>query len=279
MLLELLRIKQWYKNLLVFLPLVFAGLIFNDQSILLTLLGFTALCLLSSSNYILNDILDIEKDKQHLEKSLRPLASNQISILSASLISLLCASMALTISIFLSLQFFYVLLALFFLTQLYSVYFKNEIFLDIIFISINFVLRAISGAFILDVRLSPWLIVCTFFLSLFIALGKRKADLNFLKDKSFLHKKVLSEYTPEITNTLLIISTTSLMMSYSLYSFLSIYPHLIYTLPFSLYVILRYFYLIENDSMISRNPEYFYKDKRLLIGIILWIIAVILFIY
>jgi 4-hydroxybenzoate polyprenyltransferase len=279
MLLELLRVKQYYKNLLVFLPLLFAGLFFDDLSLLLSLLGFISLCLMSSANYILNDILDREKDKFHPEKSLRPVCSGKISVFSASVIALVCASISLTIGILLSAQFFYILLIIFILTQLYSLYFKNEIFLDILFISINFVLRAVSGSYILGVRISPWLIVCTFFLSLLIALGKRKSDYNLLKIISFQHKKVLLDYTPELTNTLLIISTTSLMMSYSLYSFLSIYPHLIYTLPLALYVILRYFYLIENNSIIARQPERFYTDVKLLLGIILWLIAVVVIMY
>ena len=223
--------------------------------------------------------MDKDKDKFHPEKSLRPICSGKISIFSASVISLICASIGLTIGILLSTQFFYILLLIFFLTLLYSIFFKNEIFVDILFISINFVLRAVSGSYILDVRISPWLIVCTFFLSLFLALGKRKSDFELLKDNSVHHKKVLLDYTPELTNTLLIISTTSLMMSYSLYSFLSIYPHLIYTLPLAMYVILRYFYLIENSSIIARQPERFFTDKKLLIGIILWLVAVIIIMY
>jgi len=233
---------------------------------------------MSSSNYILNDIIDVEKDKIHPQKKARPLAAGEITVRKAGFIAALLAICSLSIGIALSPAFFYILLTFFFLTQLYSLYFKQELFLDLMCIATNFVLRAIGGAYILGVRLSPWLIVCTFFLSLFIAVGKRKADAMLLQNKASEHKKVLSEYTPQLTNTLLIISTTALLMSYSLYSFLSIYPHLIYTLPLAMYVILRYFFLIETASIIALQPEYFYQDRKLVLGILLWCMSVIILI-
>lgn len=279
MLFSLFRVQQWYKNLLIFLPLVFAGLLFDAQSIVLTFLGFCALCAMSSTNYILNDILDREKDKIHSEKKNRPLAAGKISLVSATLLAMILAVFSLGIAFFLSEIFFVLLLIFFFLTQLYSLYFKEEVFADSIFISTNFVLRAMAGSFILDVRLSPWLIFCTFFLSLFLVVGKRKADLAFLQEKAKHHKKVLQQYEEKITNTFLSISTTALLLSYSLYSFLSIYPQLIYSIPFALYVILRYFYLIETQSEIARHPELFWEDTRLLLGIILWTILVLFLMY
>ncbi len=279
MLTSLFRVKQWYKNLVVFLPLFFVGLATDINSIILTFIGFLALCLMSSSNYILNDIIDIKKDKSHPEKKLRPLPSGKLSITLAGTIALFLATISQIIAIKLSLDFFYIILIFFFLTQSYSLFLKKELFVDIILISTNFVLRAISGAYILDVRVSPWLVICTFFLALFIATGKRKADNSYLKEKASKHKQVLLSYTPSLTNALMILSTGLLILSYSLYSFLSIYPNLIYALPFSLYVILRYYYLIESHSTIARNPELFYKDKRLVLGILLWTISVFTLIY
>ncbi len=276
---QLFRVQQWYKNLLIFLPLVFAGLITNSFDMFLTILGFLALCCMSSANYILNDILDKEKDRIHPEKKFRPIASGQISIPSAGMCALVLAIISLVIAISLSQVFFLIVLVFFFLTQAYSLYFKKEIFADIIFISVNFVLRAMSGAFILNVRLSPWLIVCTFFLSLFLVLGKRKADLVFLGKNAEKHKESLALYSPQIINTLMSIATVSLLLSYTLYSFLSIYPLLIYSLPFALYVILRYFFLVETNSSIARKPEEFYKDIQLVIGIVLWICTVLIVMY
>ena len=276
---QLFRVQQWYKNLVIFLPLLFAGLLGDIHSILLTSLGFLALCAMSSANYILNDILDKTKDQLHPEKKKRPIASEEISILSAALIAFILAAAALGLAFLLSEMFFVLLLMFFFLTQIYSFYLKEELFVDIMCISTNFVLRAMAGSFILDVRLSPWLIICTFFLSFFIAVGKRKADLSLLKAKAAQHKKVLQDYEENITNTLMIIATTALLMSYSLYSFLSVYPQLIYSLPFALYVILRYFYICETNPSIARHPEQFYKDKSLVCGIISWLFIIIFLMY
>ena len=279
MLFQLLRVRQWYKNTLIFLPLVFAGLITDISSVVLSVIGFVALCLMSSTNYIVNDIVDRDKDKIHPEKCQRPIAAGKISISAATTIAMVCATLALILAFVLAQQFFVILLIFFGLTQVYSLFLKNEVFLDIIAISTNFVLRAVSGVFLLDVRLSPWLIICPFFLGLFIASGKRYADISLLKEKSHEHKKVLAQYSPEIARTLIILSTALLILSYSLYSFLSVYPHLIYTIPIALYLILRYYYLIESHSPIARHPEHCYKDKRLVAGIIAWTIAVFILIY
>ena len=279
MIFRLLRMHQWYKNLVIFLPLVFVGLATDISAIILTTLGFFALCLISSANYILNDIVDIESDKHHPEKIKRPLASGRIGIWSAALISMALATSSLILGYALAEKFFAMILFLFILTTSYTLFLKKEIFLDIIIISTNFVLRAVSGAYILDVRVSPWLILCTFFLAFFIAVGKRRSDSHILRNKLSLHKPVLKQYTLPITNTLLIIATSLLIMSYALYSFLSIYPNLIYTIPFSFYVILRYYYLIETHSDIARSPSKFYKDLPLVLGILVWLMVVFSLIY
>ncbi|MBI5797590.1 UbiA prenyltransferase family protein [Candidatus Woesearchaeota archaeon] len=279
MLIQLFRVRQWYKNLLVFLPLVFVGLATDEKSILLSILAFFALCMMSSVNYIINDIIDREKDKVHPEKKERPLASGKISLWTAGTLAGILAVVSLSIGIVLSFSFFLILLLFFFLTLLYSVYFKEELFADTLFIAVNFVLRAAAGAYVLHVRISPWLIVCTFFLSFFIAVGKRRAEYKFLEEKAPVHKKVLASYGENITGMLMAVATTALLMSYSLYSFLSVYPHLIYTLPFAFYVILRYLFLVESASVIARSPEYFYKDTRLITGIALWCLAVLVVIY
>jgi len=271
--------RQWYKNLIIFLPLFFVGLATNGKSFFLVTLGFVALCLMSSANYILNDIADKEKDKVHPEKKYRPLASGKISMWTAGVLAAFCATLSISLASFLSENFFYLLLLFFFLTQLYSFALKNELFVDVILISVNFVLRAVGGAYILDVRVSPWLIVCTFFLALFLAVGKRRAESILLKGKAAMHRTVLDQYTPSLTNALMLVSTALLLLSYSLYSFLSIYPALIYTLPFSFYVVFRYYFLVESGSPIAEKLELLYTDKRLVLGIMLWIAAVSSFIY
>ena len=273
--LELLRVKQYYKNLIIFLALIFLGKEITLETIILTFIGFITLCLISSSNYIINDILDKEKDKLHPKKCNRPIASNYYSTTYAGIIAIITAIASLSISFFISEKFFLLILAIFFLTLFYSLKLKEEIFLDITLISTNFVIRAISGIIIINARLSPWLILCTFFLSFLLATGKRINEFNYSKD----HKVVLKSYTKNLLDKLLIIATTILILSYSLYSFLSIYPLLIYTIPIPTYIILRYLYLIESNSNIPGELENFYKDKQLVISLIIWLIitAIIIF--
>ena len=265
MLLGLLRVKQYYKNLLVFIAVVFAGLVFDLNAVLLSCLGFVALCLVSSSNYILNDYVNIEEDRKHKEKRKRPLPSGKISPGLALFVAAVLVILSLILAISLSTNFFYLVILMFFLTQLYTLFFRKELFLDILFISINFVIRAVAGAVILDVRISPWLILCTFFLSLFIAAGKRSAEV-----KSGVKRSVLKMYDERLVSALLIITSTLLFVSYGMYSFLSVYPYMIFTVPFAFYVILRYLYLIYSGSEIAMKSELFYKDFRLLLGILVW---------
>lgn len=283
--LNLIRIKQWYKNLVIFIPLFFAQEIFAIGGLEKTLIGFFALCFISSVNYILNDILDLKKDKIHPEKRHRPLASGNLSVNKAIILMIFLLFSSMILSINLSSYFLLVILTLFFSTLFYSIILKNILFLDVILISFNFVLRIIAGIYVLIINNqpwitpSPWLIFCPFFLSLFLSIGKRHGDLIILKDKAGEHKKVLKEYSPELTKPLIIITATLLIISYSFYSFLSVYHSLIYTLPIALYLIFRYLYLIEKGSVITRHPEQAIKDMPLVIGALIWVLLTFILIY
>lgn len=277
---KIARPQQWYKNLLVFLPLVFVGRLFNLQSIKLTIIAFISLCAISSANYIINDFIDLEKDKHHPEKKTRPLAAGTLK----KTYAIIEAGFMLVAALWLAFKFpnklfFMSVIALFVITQAYSIFLKKQLFADILSIGANFVIRASAGTFALDVKNSPWLILCTFFLSLYLSVGKRAAEFSFLGNEAKNHRETLLYYTKEITQPLLIISTTLLITAYSLYSFLSERNSLLYTLPFALYVIFRYFYLIEIGSEIARHPEKAFKDKNMLIGIILWGITTLLLLY
>ena len=277
--LALLRVKQWYKNLLVFLALFFVGHLFYWPELFLTVLGFFALSFVSSANYIFNDLIDLKKDRLHPEKKLRPLAAGRISKGAAVVIALVLALAGIAISLYLGLHFFLIVVAMIALTQLYSFFLKNIVFADILTIGVLFVLRAISGGFIIDVKTSPWLILCPFFLSLFLSTGKRHSDLQLLKEKAGSTRKVLQYYNQGLTNSLIIISTTLLIMSYALYSFLSEHDNLLYTLPFALFVVFRYYYLINCGSEIARHPEKIIKDKQMMVGVVLWLLITGLLIY
>ncbi len=270
---NLLRVRQWYKNLVVFLALFFSANLFDGSLFLTTLLAFFALCFVSSAGYILNDIADRHQDRFHPEKKLRPLAAGKISLLIAVLLVVLLFIAGSLIAFILGASFFYIVLALFLLSLLYTFVLKKIVFADILTIASLFVLRAVSGAVAINVTISPWLVLCPFFLSLFLSVGKRHAELHLLQEKASATRKVLGEYTHELTDSLMGISTTLLVISYALYSFLSEYNYLLYTLPFALFVMFRFYYLINSGSAIARHAERVIKDWPMVVGIILWVLA------
>jgi len=278
MFLDLIRGRQYYKNLLVFLALIFTGSALNFYSVSLAVAGFVALCLISSTNYILNDIFDIKRDRVHPEKKKRPIASGKVSIFWATVLAMIFAVISLVIAFFVSYGFFILVILFFLFTQFYTLYLKNQVFLDIIAIAINFAIRAISGAIILSVVISPWMVVCAFFLSLFLATAKRKGDLVFLGKEAKKHKRVLQFYSVSLLDKMLLIIVTLLIASYSFYSFFSAYPMLV-TLPVVFYALLRYLYLVESESAIVRKPELFLKDNGLLISSLIWVFLCIFLIY
>ncbi len=278
--LRLMRVRQWYKNLVIFLAIFFAGRFFNVDELYLTFLGFLSLSFISSMNYIVNDFTDLKKDRSHPEKKDRPLASGEVGSFSAVFLILVLAIAGFLMAWNLGNLFFYSILSFFVLAQLYNFIFRNVVFADILVIACLFVIRALSGVFVINLEeVSPWLILCPFFLSLFLSIGKRHSDLYLLKENASKTRKVLSVYNFELTSPLMVIVTTLLISSYALYSFMSDYQNLIYTLPFALFVVFRYFYLINIGSVIARHPEKVIKDKQMLIGILLWVLVTGVLIY
>ncbi len=275
-LLNLLRVRQWYKNLVILLALIFGGLILDLGSWAFMLLGFFSLCLISSANYIINDIIDRDKDRLHPEKKNRPIASGKISLFEAALIAAILIIGGFSIAYLLSINFTLLAIGLFTLNQVYSFFLKNEPFADILAISTNFVIRAVSGSVLINLSISPWLVLCTFFLALFLGSAKRHSEVLLLKESAAYHRPVLKYYTIGLTNALMTISASLLMLSYSLYSLLSQHKMLMLSMPFALYVIIRYYSLAENGSPIGRNTELAIRDKGLVIGSLLWILVAIM---
>lgn len=276
---RLIRPVQWYKNLLIFLPIFFMEQILSPESLLVTFLGFAALCLISSANYIINDIVDHKKDRLHPEKKGRPIASGKIkpyegAILTASLIA---ASVA--ISLTLNAQFLLIVATLFVLTQAYSFFLKKIVIADIMMISLNFVIRAVAGTVILQVETTPWLLICPFFFAMFLATGKRYSDLILLGKKAKRHRKALAHYSPAILQMLIISNTTLLLISYALFSFQRERQSLVLTLPFVIYATYEYARLIYSGSDISRQPHKAIKSRRLVITAAAWLIVTTSLIY
>jgi 4-hydroxybenzoate polyprenyltransferase len=276
--LKLIRVRQWYKNLVIFLPIFFVGKLFDLPSLEAVFIGFVALCFISSANYVLNDIIDRDKDRIHPEKKFRPLASKKVTLIEGWMLFVVMLALGLGVAYTLGILFALTGFALFALTVLYSLWLKNEPVIDVLMIAINFVIRAVSGVFILQVSVSPWLILCPFFAALLLAIGKREADLRFMKGNASNHRAVLKDYSLEMTNTLMIVTTTCLIIAYSLYSFTKTSWMLI-TVPFAVYSIFRYYQLVNSGSEISRHPEKVYKDYRIVITVLLWGIITFLIFY
>ena len=276
---NLIRVRQWYKNLVVFLAIFFSANILNTNQLYLTIIAFFSLSLVSSFGYVINDLVDLKKDKLHPEKKQRPLASGKVSKPVAIILSLLVLAIGIYLAAVLGPYFLYSAIGLVVLTQIYTLFLKNILIADVLTIATLFVIRAVAGAFAIEVEISPWLILVPFFLAIFLAVGKRHADVLLLKKKASSTREVLKNYSYELTNSLMIISTTLLIISYALYSFLSNYNSLLYTLPFALFVIFRFHYLISVGSKIARHPEKLVRDWQIVIGTLLWVVITALLIY
>ena len=282
---KIIRIKQWYKNIVIFLPLVFSLSLLNLDSISLTIVGFIALSLASSALYIRNDILDIEFDKQHPIKKFRPLASGQISKKNAYIIFVLLLSSSLIIAAILNWQLVIVLIFLFVNTTVYSHWLKKFVYVDLLSISLNFVIRVLAGLVLLPPEffgiISPWLIFGVFLVAFFLGLMKRKSEIITLKEKAVLHREVLSKYSIKKLNYSLLIVSVLVMITYSLYSITNDPTNdnrLIFTIPIVAIIILRQYYLSERSISLNKFSEVI-NDKISLLAIIVYIITTILLLY
>lgn len=273
-----MRPKQWYKNLVIFIGIIFSINLLNLNLWIDVIAAFTIFCILSGSIYILNDILDLEKDKSHPKKKKRPLASGRLKVSHALTCAIILICIALSGAYLLNLQFFIISVAFFILMLIYSFFLKEIIIVDIMVISIGFVLRAMAGALAIGVYVSPWLIICAFLLALFLALGKRRHELVLLKENASNHRKILGEYSTEMLDQMINITTSALIMSYSLYTFFSGNIYIMITIPFAFYGLFRYIFLVHAKNM-GGEPEMLFKDKGMVISIVLWVIVVVCVLY
>lgn len=279
-LIKLMRPKQWTKNLLLFAGLLFSRNLLNINLLWLSLSGFFLFCMLSGSVYILNDIVDIEKDRKHPKKCKRPLPAGDLSVRQALLFIFILFSLTVLAAYRLNPLFAAVGIAYFILVTLYSFYLKNVVILDVMTIALGFVLRAVAGTVLIAVKISPWLLLCTILLSMFLALHKRKSELELVAHGNKGSRKILEDYTPELINDMLHIVTSSTVMAYSLYTFTG--THSVYmmgTIPFVIYGIFRYQYIAHTKNM-GENPELvLLNDIPLIVNILLWIVSCIVILY
>ena len=277
-LIKSMRPKQWYKNFIIFVGIVFSISIFNFLMWLNVIFAFIFFCMLSGSEYIINDILDIEKDRQHPIKCKRPIASRELKLSHAILFSLILIVIALFGSYLINIKFLMISITYLLLILSYSLFLKHIIIVDLLVISIGFVIRAIAGCLAIDVVISPWLIICTFMLALFLALGKRRHELLLLGDEAKNHRKILKEYSTEMLDQMIDITTGALIISYSMYTFLADNIYMMLTIPFMIYGLFRYLFLVHAKNL-GGEPEMIFKDRGMLICMFLWTVLVVVILY
>ncbi len=280
-LLSLMRVKQWYKNLVIFLPLIFSKQLFNANSVVLSVLGFFSLCLISSMNYVLNDLLDYEKDKVHPEKKHRVLVSGRISLRAARILVILLFISSISFSFLINEVFFVWPLLLFFSTLLYSIKVKKVPFLDLQFISLNFIIRTISGMHAVSVGSSPWLLVMVYLLALLLGISKRLSDLRVLGENAIKHKSVYAVYSEELLKNLLVIVIAMILSTYCFYTFLAETTNnvMMLTIPVVVFILQRYLYLVLSNHKAGRNAELILFDAYIVISVILWLLISIISFY
>ena len=279
-----LRPRQWVKNLFVFAGLVFAQKLFTP-SVWPALGAFAVFCALSGSVYLVNDAADREKDRLHPDKKWRPIASGRLPAGTAVTAAAVLVVAALAGSLVLSRPLAVVALAYAVLLGAYSVWLKHVVIVDVIVVAIGFVLRAVAGAVAIDVGISGWLLICTVLMALFLALGKRRHEYLTLGEAAVRHRPILAEYSAGLLDQMIAVVTASTVTAYALYT---MSPETVAkfetrllpaTLPFVLYGIFRYLYLLYRRQLGGNPSELFLNDGPLLVNTLLWILAVALIIY
>ena len=284
-LLKSLRPEQWTKNVLVFAPLIFAEKLFDRRAVGIACAAFGIFCVLSSVVYLVNDIADREHDRQHPLKRLRPIAAGELPVATAIGAAIVLGAAAGGAAFLLGPRFGAVALAYLALMVLYSGPLKHLLIIDVLTISIGFVLRALGGAVAIDVEITHWLFVCTILGALFISFGKRRHELVLLAGGATSHRRILGEYTEYLLDQMMVIVACATLISYIFYT---ISPETVskfgtaaleLTIPFPLYGIFRYLYLVHRREGGGSPADLLIKDRPLLLCVLLWVASTVLIIY
>jgi len=273
-----MRPKQWYKNIVIFVALLFSHNLFNKMALLDSVYAFIVFCVLSGSVYIINDLIDRKKDSLHPVKKKRPIASGKLRPSHAIVFLLIFMIGSLTGAFFINKLFGYISLTYFFLFLIYSFILKNIVIVDVLTIAAGFVIRAISGAIAINVVFSPWLVICTFLLALFLALGKRRHELYLLGNNANSHRPVLNSYSVIMLEQMISSTTAALIVSYSMYTFLTNNQYMMFTIPFAIYGLFRYLQIV-HISKSGGEPELLFGDKGMLANFALWGLSVVILLY
>jgi len=275
-LIKALRPKQWTKNLLVIIPIIFAVKLTDLKALSATITYAALFCLASSSVYLVNDVIDIEQDRIHPNKCKRPIAAGKISIPAALAFSFVLGSIALIGSFLLRPSLALIVLLYFLLNVLYGRVLKHQVLLDVIAVAAGFVLRTTGGCLVAQVPQSGWLCLCTTFGALFLALEKRRHELSILESQAQQHRPALLRYSESLLNRIESVIVPTVLICYILYSFLSYHGQwMMITVPFVFYGLVRY-QLLSNEKILTGSPEeVLLKDRPIQITIVLWLLAAI----
>lgn len=273
-----MRPKQWYKNLVIFIGIVFSLKLLDLSLWIDVIAAFAVFCVISGCLYIINDIIDIDNDKNHPKKCKRPIASGNFKIQNAWLSAVVLLIFAFGVSYLINAWFLAAAITYFLLILIYSLFLKQLIIVDIMIISSGFVIRAIAGCAAVGVIVSPWLIICAFLLALFLAIGKRRHELVILGKNAGNHREILDGYSTEMLDQMMNITTSALIMSYSIYTFFTGKIYIMITIPFAFYGLFKYIYLVHAKNF-GGEPEMLFKDRGMLLSMILWAVLVIAILY
>ncbi len=280
-----LRREQWAKNFLLFAGLLFGGRLLEPDAVLKAIAAFAVFCALSSAIYLVNDIWDRDADRRHPLKQTRPIASGEIGVRLAGWSAAILIAGATAVawvlnSVFGAIATGYVLLLL-----LYSTTLKHIVILDVLAIAGGFVLRAVAGAVAVTVPIGSWLLVCTTLLALFLALSKRRHELVLLGDGAPHHRRILEQYSPYLLDQMISVVTASTLIAYTVFTLSAETaqrlgtPFLGFTVPFVLYGIFRYLYLVHQKRGGGSPAEMLLTDRPLLVCVALWAGTVVLLMY
>jgi 4-hydroxybenzoate polyprenyltransferase len=279
-----LRPRQWVKNLFVFAGLVFGQRLFTE-AVWPALAAFAIFCALSGAIYLVNDVAGRAKDRLHPKKRLRPIAAGRLSARAALGVAVALVAVALAAATRLSAGFVLVAVAYVILLSLYSAWLKHVVIVDVLTVAVGFVLRALAGTLAIHVAISGWLLICTILIALFLALGKRRHEYLTLEADAARHRPILAEYSAGLLDQMIAVVTASTVTAYALYTMspetvAKFHTQLLpATLPFVLYGIFRYLYLLYRRQLGGNPSELFLNDRALLINTACWIVAVLLIIY
>ena len=280
-----LRPRQWTKNLLVFAGLIFSRGLHEPALVARSGLAFALFCLLSGGVYLINDVVDAERDRAHPQKRHRPVASGRLPVGIALVAGVGVLIGTAAAAFFLSVSFGMVAVAYAVLLTAYSAGLKHVVIVDTLIIAGGFVLRALAGVVVLGIEPSYWLLLCTILLALFLTFGKRRHELLALEAGATDHRPILSEYTPQLLDQMIAVVTASTLMAYALYT-MAPETHvrlgttrLPLTIPFVLYGIFRYLYVLYRHDLGGNPSEHFLTDRALLVDVALWGATVIVILY